>query len=384
MSALRALFAQREAKAAIAIWALLPTLFLFFAITLAVDPPAHLDKVRLGFVVLDSGVQTPQGQVVVATHLVDGLRNQLHIDLVQIQSEGALRDAVLAHSLAGGIVFPPDMTRDIQAGQPVALQVIKSDANDPVSNALVSNLSAQLSSNMNAALPVLQGGQPAPPLVSVTNDNVATSPDFRFPTIPAALLLPLWIATVAFSTLIFLAAKRARRDTAIRPWEMGLVELSVAVAGAAITSAVVTLDLALFTWRWDLDFTGLFGFLWLGLVASAWLIMGTIHLLGLELGVLLAVIALFVQQPVSGATFPSAFAPEAVRWVEGFAPLRYLVEGLRNLLIGGSTTPDMAIALAMLAGAGILLFAGGVALTSLMPSERRKQKAQPVQPVASA
>src|SRR5262245_11328725 len=119
MQAFRALLAQREAQAALAVWVLLPTLFLFFAITLAVDPPAHLDKLRLGYVVLDSGVQTPQGQVVAANRLIDGLRGQLHIDLVQAQSEGELRDAVLAHRLAGGLVFPPDMTRNLQTKQPI-------------------------------------------------------------------------------------------------------------------------------------------------------------------------------------------------------------------------------------------------------------------------
>jgi len=38
MATLPALLARREAQAALAVWALLPTLFLFFARTLAVDP----------------------------------------------------------------------------------------------------------------------------------------------------------------------------------------------------------------------------------------------------------------------------------------------------------------------------------------------------------
>ena len=379
MSALRSLFAQREARMALAIWAIIPTIFLFFTITLAVDPSTQLNKLRLGVAVLDKGVQTPQGQAVIATQLLNGLHQQAPFEIVQFGTEAELRDAVLGRKVSGGIIFPANMTQDLQTKKPVQLQVAKSDGNDPFTNLFMTNTSTQLATNLNAALPGMLGGQPTQPLVTVAYSAVAATADFRFGSIPATLILPIWIATLAFAALLARAADRVRGTSGLRAVDTALAELGIGALGAVIAAAVITLDIALFTWRWNLDYLGLFGFLSLALLASAWLLQGTIRLVGIELGAALGVIALFVQQPVSGAAFPSSFAPEIVRWAEGVAPLRFMVEGMRNLLIGGSTTPDMAIAFAAVAGVGLLLFAAGVALYSLVPGLRRSH-----QPATSA
>src|SRR5436305_3045265 len=144
----------------------------------------------------------------------------------------------------------------------------------------MANISTQLSTNLNAALPALLGGQPVQPLVSTADAKVAASTDFRFGAIPAVLVLPLWIATLAFSVLLSRAADKARRASSVGMAQLALVQLGTGAIGAAIVAAVITLDIGLLTWRWDLDFLGLFGFLWLGLAASAWLLLGTIRLLG--------------------------------------------------------------------------------------------------------
>jgi len=382
MSLFRTLFARQEAKAALAVWAILPTLFLFFAITLAVDPSTQLSKLRLGVAMLDSGVETPQGRVAIGNRLMEGASGQFPFEIVKFGSDAELQDAVLARDVAGGIVFPLNMTRDLQAQQPVSLRVVKSDANDPFTNAFIGNLATQMAANLNAALPGMLGGapgagQPPSPLVSMANDNVAASSDFRFGVVPATLVLPLWVATLAFSVLLSRAGNWIRREGGFGAVETGLTELAVGAAGAGLTAAVITLDIALFTWHWDLDFAGLFLFLWLGLLACAWLLQGAIRLFGLEIGALLGVLALFIQQPVSGAAFPSAFAPDVVRWAEGFSPLRFIVAGTRNLLIGGSTTPEMAANLALLGAAGLLLFAAGIARVALLPSRKRPPQPAP-------
>jgi hypothetical protein len=371
MSAIRSLFAQREASGALAVWALIPTLFLFFAITLAVDPSTQINKVKLGVAVLDAGVQTPQGAMSIGAKLLSGLHGQVPVQVVQFQAESALKAAVLAREVSGGVVFPENMTGNLRAEQPVALRIVKNDGNDPFTNAFMTNISTQLATNLNAALPALLGGKPVQPLVSTADSKVAVSTDFRFGTIPAVLVLPLWIATLAFSVLLSRAVDKARLASGLGITQAALVQLGTAAIGAAIVAAVITLDIGLFTWRWDLDFPGLFGFLWLGLAASSWLLQGTIRLLGFEVGALTGLLALFFQQPVSGAAFPPAFAPDTVRWIESIAPLRYMVEGLRDLLIGGSTMPDMTFALAALAGAGLLLFGAGVVRMAIVPGRQR-------------
>ncbi len=382
MSAIRTFFAQHEAKAPFAVWVLLPTIFLFFALTLAVDPSTQLSKVRLGVAVLDAGVQTPQGQMAVGSHLVEGFHQQLPVEIVSFQTESALREAVLAHDVSGGIIFPANMTQNMLAKQQATLQVVKSDANDPFTNAFLTNLSTQIAANINTILPQILSGQPnatprTPPLVTVASTLVAATTDFRFATLPVVLVLPLWIATVAFAALLSRVGNKVRRMPGISPVETGLIELSAGLVGSALAAAVITLDIGLFSWRGDLDFAGLFGLLWVGLLAGAWLIQGTIRLLGFELGVPLAVLGLFIQQPVSGAAFPAAFAPDVVGWAESIAPLRYLVEGLRNVLIGGSTTGEMLGALALLAGAGLVPYAAGMARLSLVPNRQRPPQTAP-------
>ncbi|HEV8545361.1 MAG TPA: ABC transporter permease [Candidatus Limnocylindrales bacterium] len=378
MSAFRTLIGQHEARASLAIWAIVPTVFLFFALTLAVDPTAHLDRLRLGATVLDAGATTPAGQVSIGPRLIEGLGGQLHAEVISYPTEADLRDAVLAHKVAGGILVPAGTTQAILGGQPATLQIVRSDANDPFTNAFTTNLAAQIAANINAALPVLAGGAtPQPPLVSVATTNVAPTTDYRFATVPAALLLPLWMATVAFAALLSRAGDRIR--STVGRSRTALVELGTAVLGAGIAATVISLDIALFTWRSDLSVGGLFGLLWLGLTAIALVLLGTIRAVGLPLGVLLGIVALFVQQPVSGAAFPSAFAPDVVRWAEPIAPLRYLVEGVRNLLIGGATTFEMAVALALVAGAGVALYLLGLLRLAFVPGRSHgPMSAQPV------
>jgi hypothetical protein len=364
MSSLRALLHQRETRAAVALWSLIPTVFLFFALTLAVDPVANLDRLRLGVTMLDQGVETPQGQVAVGPRLIEGLTNELGIDAVTYSTEADLRTAVEARDVSGGVVVPAGMTVDLQAGYPVELTIVRTDANDSFGNAFMTNLAGQLAANLNAVVPAIVSGQPpALPAIAVATENLAATPDFRFPALPGTLLLPLWIASVAFAALLSRSGDRVRATAGAS--RTGIAELVVAAVAAGIASAVITLDVALFSWRSDIDLVGLFGLLWLGLIAIGWLLLGTVRLVGLGAGVVLGVLALFIQQPVSGAAFPATFAPDVVRWAEPVAPLRYLVEGVRNVLIGGSTTTDVVVALGLLAVAGAVLVAAGTVRLSV-------------------
>jgi hypothetical protein len=360
MSTLTSLLHQRQARAAIGVWVLIPTVFLFFALALAVDPAANVDHVRVGVAVLDEGVETPDGTLSVGARVGEGLAAGLGVETVPYPSEIALREAILARDVSLGIVAPAGMTQALVAGGSAQLQVVRSDANDVFTNNLSNSIAGQLSANLNATLPaLLQGQSPTPPLVTVTTDTVAVTTDARFPSMLGTMLLPLWMAGVAFAVLLSEAgnAIRATRG-AVRS---GLAELAVAAVAAGVVAAVITADVALFTWRSDLDLAGLFGILWLGLLAIAWILVGTVRLFGIAAGAVLGVTALFLQQPISGAAFPASFAPDSVRWLEPVAPLRYLVEGVRNVLIGGSTTPDMAAALALLAAGGFILALGGMA-----------------------
>lgn len=165
------------------------------------------------------------------------------------------------------------------------------------------------------------------------------------------------LSSVSFAALLARGADRVRpRSGLVRT---AFAELSLVVVGAGIVALAISLSIALFTWRADLDQVALAGFLWLGLVAIGWSIVGLLRVVGIAAGAVLAVLALFIQQPVSGASFPSAMAPDVVRWAEGISPLRAIVEGLRDILIGGSTTADLAVRLATIAAGGLVLYGLG-------------------------
>jgi uncharacterized phage infection (PIP) family protein YhgE len=364
MSTLRALAGRRETRAALIIWLALPTVFLFFSLLLAVDPSAHLAQLKLGAVVLDAGVTTPQGQVAVGPKLIGALEERLGVQVVPYPTEEALRSAVLDRNVGGGIVIPDGATASLQGGRPVELRVVRSDADDQFTNQFTASLATSLGPTLNAVLPAMLAGTAPTPLVTVTADTLATTPDFRFPALAGFLLLPLWIASVAFAALLSLAGNTVRPASgAVRT---GLAEVVVTAVGAAVTGAVVTLDIALFSGRWNIDFAALFGFFWLACTGIGWLLLGTIRTFGLVLGAVLGVCALFLQQPISGATYPPSFAPEVVRWAEPIAPLRYLVEGMRDVLIGGTTLADMFAALVVLGLAGLVLVGIGMARLELL------------------
>jgi uncharacterized phage infection (PIP) family protein YhgE len=378
MSAFRALVGEREARAALAIWAIVPALFLFFALALAVDPSAHLDRLRIGVANLDAGLTTPQGQVSVGAQLSAGLGTQTHAEILPFASEAELRDAVTARDIVAGIVFPPGMTQSLKAGQAVQPAVVRMDANDAFTNSFTANLATVLASAVGSAATAMQGGTPPASLGTVIPQNLAAARDFRLASAPASLVLPLWVATLAFSLLATRAGDHRRQASGVA--RTGIAELALAGVGGAVTAAILALLVGLCTGLWELDLIGLFGILWLGLVAMSWLVLGTIRAFGLGIGAALAILALFVQQPVSGATFPSAFASDWVRWAEPIAPLRYLLEGIRNALVGGSTMSEVAIALAILAIAGVALALTGAARLgyaaghSTVPSARRSNE----------
>ena len=361
MQALKQLLHRPEARAALAVWTIVPALFLFFATTLAVDPAANLDQLRLGAAIEDRGVSTPAGEVAIGPRLVEGLESQMGLGVTTYDTEAALRDAISSREVAAGIVVRDGTTQALMAGGPIELGVIRTDANDPFTNAFTANLAGQLATNLNAVLPTMLPGAepPAPPLVTVEADTIAATADFRFATVMAALLLPLWMAGIAFAALLSRAGDAIRRTVGTAATAAS--ELTLVVVGAGVVAAVLVIGLATFTWNLEIDLIGLFGFAWLGLTAIAFVLFGTIRAVGVEIGAALGVLALFVQQPVSGAAFPAAMASDWVSWAEPIAPLRYLVEGMRNLLIGGSTTPDMVLALSIigLVGLGLALVGYG-------------------------
>ncbi len=376
MNTVKSLLHRREARTGLAAWTIVPALFLFFAVSLAVNPADNVGRLELGAAVMDSGVETPQGQVAVGPRLLEGLNAQLGLEITPFQDERELRRAVDAREVAGGIVVPAGTSERLLAGQPIELRVVRTDANDPFTNSFTANLAGQLATHLNGQLAAMLPGAepPAPAQVSVATTTVAQAGDFRLTAVIGVMLLPLWVSGLAFSAMTSRAGDAIRRRTGIG--RTIAAELTVATLAAGVVAAVLTIGLATVAAPSEMNIIGLFAFAWLALTATAFLMIGTIRAIGLEAGVVLGVLALFLQQPVSGASFPAAMAPDVVRWAEAVAPMRYLVEGARNLLIGGSTTTEMAVALSVIGTVGLVMAGiGGLRL-----SMTRSQRSASVQP----
>ena len=376
MNTIKSLLRRRETRTGVAAWTIVPAVFLFFAVTMAVNPADNIDRLELGAAVMDRGVETAQGEMAIGPRLLEGLGTQLGLEITPFQDGRELRDAVDAREVAGGIVVPSGSTERLLAGQPIELQVVRTDANDPFTNAFTANLANQLATQLNAQLEVLlPGGEaPTPARVSVATTTVAQADDFRLPSVIGAMLLPLWVSGLAFSAMVSRAGDALRRTAGTG--RTVAAELAVATVAAGVVATVLTVGLWSIAAQSEMNVVGLFAFSWTALAATAFLMIGAIRAIGLEAGVLLGVLALFIQQPVSGASFPAAMAPDAVRWAEAVAPMRYMVEGVRNLLVGGSTTIDMAVALSVIGAVGLVLAGVGVARLSLT----RRQHSASVQP----
>lgn len=209
--------------------------------------------------------------------------------------------------------------------------------------------------------------------VSVRDESLASAGTYGGGLAPFFLSLATWIGAYVLFLLVrplssrALAAGRSGVATALGGW------LTPATLGAVQVLAMLAVT------TFALDITpahGLGTALFLVLVSATFV--AVLQALNVWLGAVgqfLGLVLMLVQLVTAGGTFPWQTIPEPLRALHRFLPMSYSVEGLRQLLYGGSTATvvrDVAVLAAVLVAA--------LALTSLAARRRRVWTVTRLQP----
>lgn len=315
----------RWARPFIAVCAALGAGVLLVAPMVAMEPRA----LPLAIVNLDTGVQTPQGdvnageQVVTAITAGDegGLLSWKHLD-----TQRAIDDALAQNEVYAALIVPADFSASqVKAkqgqGQADALTLVVNEGKHPM-----------VTSQLSGAIDELTTGAGAP--ITVTSYN----------TIPAAVGQAATVLPMLFMLLVYIASYAGGiviRSTfplagaAPRRARTGAIQLANAAAAAAIVGIVTVAVTRAFVPALHFDHVGAAFFLALASFALMALVIGSINLVGMA-GMIVPVAVLILG--MGTANLPYEFLPAFWQdWVYPWNPLRYLADGSRALLFQGAS-----------------------------------------------
>jgi putative membrane protein len=194
--------------------------------------------------------------------------------------------------------------------------------------------------------------------VSVKTDAVTKATDYGAGLAPFFISLAAWIGIYALFLIVKPLSRRAL--TAVRrPIRIALAGwLAPAILGVVQMAAVfLIVALAL---RLDVgNPLATYGFMALASLTFAAIILALNAWLG-SVGQFLGLVLMVVQLVTAGGTFPWQTLPGPLAALHHALPMSYAVDGLRQLMYGGSATTALSDALVLLCW-----LLGGVALTAL-------------------
>lgn len=188
--------------------------------------------------------------------------------------------------------------------------------------------------------------------VAVQDESYASAGTYGGGLAPFFLSLATWIGAYVLFLLV--------RPLSTRALAAGRPGLATALGGwltpAALGAVQVLAMLAVTTFALDIQPAhGLGTALFLVLVSATFVaILQALNVWLGAVGQFLGLVLMLVQLVTAGGTFPWQTIPEPLRGLHRFLPMSYAVEGLRQLLYGGSTATvvrDVAVLAAVLAGA---------------------------------
>jgi putative membrane protein len=194
--------------------------------------------------------------------------------------------------------------------------------------------------------------------VSVKTDAVTKATDYGAGLAPFFISLAAWIGIYALFLIVKPLSRRAL--TAVRrPIRIALAGwLAPAILGVVQMAAVfLIVALAL---RLDVgNPLATYGFMALASLTFAAIILALNAWLG-SVGQFLGLVLMVVQLVTAGGTFPWQTLPGPLAALHHALPMSYAVDGLRQLMYGGSATTALSDALVLLCW-----LLGGVAITAL-------------------
>lgn len=209
--------------------------------------------------------------------------------------------------------------------------------------------------------------------VSVTNEALSSAGTYGGGLAPFFLSLATWIGAYVLFLLVrplstrALAAGRSGLATALGGW------LTPAAIGVLQVAAMFTVT------KFALDIDPVHGVgtaLFLVLVSATFVaILQALNVWLGAAGQFLGLVLMLVQLVTAGGTFPWQTIPQPLRSMHQFLPMTYAVEGLRQLLYGGSMATVARDATVL-----VVVLAGALGLTALAARRRRVWTITTLQP----
>lgn len=326
---------------------------LIFALTLAPSIQPKPTDLPIAFVNEDEGVTLPNGQTMnmgekLAQMIQQEQENELPIKWATVKNEESVRKGLDNQSYYAALVIPKDFSEkqaslQISNPMPASVHIIVNQGMNTMASTMAGQVLNSVVDKMDETIQaqLLQGFEQQGRIITTTQAKVLASPITKVVTnvnetgtntmngnAPVALFQPIWMASIAGSVLLFFSIKKlswtTRRDALIARLAQTFMGAVLALfAGFGLTSIIDLLgvnipsfvDTALFLSVASFSF-----FLMISAVLS-WM--------GIR-GIPLFVLILFFGAPLLSMA-PEFMSPFYKDWVYSWLPMRFMVEGLREL-----------------------------------------------------
>jgi YhgE/Pip-like protein len=331
-----------------------------FSLTLIPSVQPEAKNLPIAIVNADTGVAIPnQGQMNMGQTIVEMVKENAEatadqedpaVKWIEVSNAEEVQKGLDNQEYYGALVIPEDFSAkqaslqtqissspDIEIFVNQGMNTMASTIAGQVLNGVVDNI------NNNVRMQLLDGleqqGVPlttdqAESLVSpvkkeiiTVNETGANSANGNAPT---SLFQPLWMASIASAAIIFIALRKVPTTNRKESFSVKMMQI---IAGAIVT-LVVGFGL---TWMADTivgfhipDFTSTAFFLAITSFSFFLMISAVLSVIGLK-GMPIFILMLFFGAPLL-AMAPEMLSPFYQHWIYAWLPMRFMVEGLRELL----------------------------------------------------
>ncbi|WP_226577496.1 YhgE/Pip domain-containing protein [Halobacillus litoralis] len=349
----------------------LAVLFIF-SLTLIPSLNVQPKDLQIAIVNMDEGAM---GQTIVDTmNQPSDTDDDSVVEWVQVKSEKAAQEGLDKRAYYGALVIPKDFSEkqaSLQSAAPISPEVkiyvnqgmnmAASTMAGQVMNGVVDNMNNKIRTQLlegfkaqDTALTIEQASMLATPISkNVTNVNEVGENSANGNS-PITMFQPLWMGSLAGAAIIFMAISKMNIHSR--------KENLLTKMGQIIMGAVVALVIGFgFTWMAD----GMLGLnipnfidtaLFLSITSFSFflLISAVLSLVGFK-GIAIFVLLLFFGGPLL-ALAPEMMSPFYRDWIYSWLPMRFMVEGLRELFFfGEELTWSTPVAVLVWIGVGSIL-----------------------------
>ena len=331
--------------------------------------PPLIEMIAFGYA-LDNDVKHmatyvfDEDRTVESRALIDQFVNTQTFRVVgEVQSNGALTEAIRQGKAFVGIQIPPNFTRDLHSGHTAQVQVLINGSSSTIAS---SALNTAISLGLRQSLLTLFGETGRREFPVEIRPQVLYNPDMRSPNffVPGVIGVVLQIATT-FATAMSIVRERERGTleqllvSPVSRWGLMLGKITPYLCIGLIMAAGL---FVIMRWLFDVPIAGsitalsvatvlyIFSLLSLGLLLST---RAENQMQALQMSMIFIMPSVFF----SGFIFPRETMPWIFYAIGALLPTTYFIDLLRGIILRGATFADFWRELLILGGMGLALFA---------------------------